>query len=138
LLYSRTTGKFIYIFTVIVYKLIYKHLGTVRLEKHPLLSPTHTAVFQLMKTLLYKAYEFTLFCDNLFGNPKLFSLLRELRIRACGTTRRQGTKLVFGNIDDWKATWGDLRSKVVPTTLVSVWQDSNKVGFCTTIHNGTE
>ena len=25
-----------------------------------------------------------------------------------------------------------------PTTLVSVWQDSNKVGFCTTIHNGTE
>ena len=31
-----------------------------------------------------------------------------------------------------------LRSKVVPTTLVSVWQDSNKVGFCTTIHDGTE
>jgi hypothetical protein len=22
--------------------------------------------------------------------------------------------------------------------LVSIWQDSNKVGFCTTIHNGTE
>ena len=26
----------------------------------------------------------------------------------------------------------------MPTTLVSVWQDSNKVGFCTTIHNRTE
>jgi hypothetical protein len=26
----------------------------------------------------------------------------------------------------------------VSTTLVSVWQDSNKVRFCTTIHNGTE
>jgi hypothetical protein len=26
----------------------------------------------------------------------------------------------------------------VPTTLVSVWQDSNKVGFCTTNHDGTE
>jgi hypothetical protein len=26
----------------------------------------------------------------------------------------------------------------VPATLVSVWQDSNKVGFCTTIHDGTE
>jgi hypothetical protein len=26
----------------------------------------------------------------------------------------------------------------VPTTLVSIWQDSNKVGFCTTIHDGTE
>jgi hypothetical protein len=22
--------------------------------------------------------------------------------------------------------------------LVSIWQDSNKVGFCTTVHNGTE
>jgi hypothetical protein len=41
-----------------------------------------------------------------------------------------------------------LRSKIVPTTptlvgqepttLVSIWQDSNKVGFCTTIHDGTE
>jgi hypothetical protein len=31
-----------------------------------------------------------------------------------------------------------LRLKEVPVTLVSVWQDSNKVGFCTTIHNGTE
>jgi hypothetical protein len=91
-----------------------------------------------MKTLPYSAYQFTLFCDNLFGNPKLFSLLRSLGIGACGTTWRQVTKPVFGNIDDWKAAWGTLRSKVVPTTLVSVWQDSNKVGFCTTIHNGTE
>ena len=45
---------------------------------------------------------------------------------------------MFGNIDDWKAAWGTLHSKVVPTTLLSVWQDSNKVGFCTTIHDGTE
>jgi Transposase IS4 len=79
-------------------------------------------------------------------------LLQSLGIGACGTAWRQVTKLVFGNIDDWKAAWGTLRSVVVPTlsdkdkdenrshtpTLVSVWQDSNKVGFCTTIHNGTE
>jgi hypothetical protein len=104
-----------------------------------------------MKTLPYGAYQFTLFCDNLFGNPKLFSLLRSLGIGACSTTWRQVTKPVFGNIDDWKAAWGTLRSIVVPTlsdkdkdkshaptTLVSVWQDSNKVGFCTTIHNGIE
>jgi hypothetical protein len=91
-----------------------------------------------MKTLPYNTYQFTLFCDNLFGNPKLFSLLQSLGIGACGTARRQVTKPVFGDIDDWKAAWGTLRSIVVPTTLVSVWQDSNKVGFCTTIHNGTE
>jgi hypothetical protein len=49
--------------------------GTVGLKKHPELSPTHSAVFQLMKTLLYDAYQFALFCDNLFGNHRLFSLL---------------------------------------------------------------
>jgi hypothetical protein len=91
-----------------------------------------------MKPLPYHTYQFTLFCDNLFGNPKLFSLLRGLGIGACGTARRQVTKPVFGNIDDWNAPWGALRSKEVPTTLVSIWQDSNKVGFCTTIHDGTE
>jgi hypothetical protein len=26
----------------------------------------------------------------------------------------------------------------VPTTLVSIWQDSNKVGYCSTIHDKTE
>ena len=99
-----------------------------------------------MKTLLYSAYQFTLFCDNLFGNPRLFSLLQSLGIGACSTVWRHVTKLVFGNIDDWNAAWGTLRSKVVPTTLVcqepttlvSIQQDSNKVGFCTTIHDGTE
>jgi hypothetical protein len=53
-----------------------------------------------MKTLPYTTYQFTLYCDNLFSNPKLFSILRSLGIGACGTARRQVTKLVFGNIDD--------------------------------------
>ena len=70
-------------------------------------------MFQLIKTLLYSTYQFTLFCDNLFGNPKLFSLLRSLGIGACGTARRHITKPVFGNIDDWKAAWGTLRSVIV-------------------------
>jgi hypothetical protein len=89
------------------------NIGTVGLEKHPQLSPTHAAVFQLMKTLPYRTYQFTLFCDNLFGNPKLFSLLRSLGIGACSTARRQVTKPVFGDIDDWKVAWGTLRSAVV-------------------------
>jgi hypothetical protein len=54
-----------------------------------------------------------LFCNNLFGNPRLFSLLQDLGIGACGTARRQVTNPVFGNIDKWKAAWGDLCSKVV-------------------------
>jgi Transposase IS4 len=121
------------------------------LKKHPQLSPTHAAVFQLTKTLPYHAYQFTLFCDNLFGNPKLFSLLRSLGIGACGTVRRHVTNPIFGNIDNWNATWGTLRSVIVNAfpesqdlitsnnnVLVSLWQDSNKVGFCTTVHDGTE
>jgi hypothetical protein len=100
-----------------------------------------------MKTLPYYNHQFTLFCNNLFRNPKLFSLLQSLGIGACRTAWRYITKLVFSNVDNWKATWGSLRSAVViafpdklhaPTTLVSMWQDSNKVGFCTTIHNRTE
>jgi hypothetical protein len=97
-----------------------------------------------MKTLPYSAYQFTLFYDNLFGNSKLFSLLQSLGIGACGTARRHVTKPVFGDIDNWKATWGTLCSTVFTAfpdelhapTLVSVWQDSNKVGYCTTIVEG--
>ena len=75
-------------------------IGTIGLKKHLELSPTHAVVFQLMKTLLYSAYQFTLFYDNLFGNPRLFSLLQSLGIGACGTTWRYITKLVFSNIDN--------------------------------------
>jgi hypothetical protein len=74
--------------------------GAVGLQKHPDLSPTHAVVFQLMKTLLYRTYQFTLFYDNLFRNPKLFSLLRSLGIGAYSTARRQVTKPVFGDIDN--------------------------------------
>ena len=119
---------FTYIWLVCIQKYKEKHrefklinIGTVGLQRHPKLSPTHAAVLQLMETLPYHNYQFTLFCDNLFGNPKLFSLLWSLGIGACGTAWRHVTKPVFGNIDEWKASWGSLRSKVVPTTLVSVW-----------------
>jgi len=70
-----------------------------------------------MQTLLYNEYQFTLFCDNLFGNPRLFSLLQSLGIGACGTARRYITKLVFGNIDDWKAVWGTLRAAIIKAFL---------------------
>jgi hypothetical protein len=110
-------------------------------------------MFQLVKTLPYNTYQFTLFYDNLFGNPKLFSLLRSLGIGACSTARRQVTKPIFGNINDWKAPWGTLHSIVIDAfpnnklqaiapkdrnILVSIWQDSNKVGYCTTIYDRTE
>jgi len=57
------------------------------------------------------------------------------------------TKPEFGSLDAWKVAWGTLHSKVVNAypdnlqdgkVLMSIWQDSNKVGFCSTIHDGTE
>jgi hypothetical protein len=66
-----------------------------------------------MKSLPYYTYQFTLYCNNLFGCPKLFSLLRSLGIGAYSTTRRHVTNPIFGNIDNWKAAWGTLHSVVV-------------------------
>ena len=80
-------------------KLIYLNIDIAKAEKHPDLSPTHSAVLQLAKTLLYQTYQFSLFCNNLFGNPKLFSLFRQLGIGACGTVRKHVTKPIFGNLD---------------------------------------
>ena len=81
--------------------------------------------------------------------------MKELGIRAYGTTRQDVTKPIFGVLDDWKVEWGTLHSEinenkaVDPKTtkeidgldrsvLISVWQDNNIVRFCSTIHDGTE
>jgi hypothetical protein len=61
------------------------------------LSDIASAVLQLAKTLLYKDYEFSLFNDNLFNKPELFRQLRALGIGACGTTRKDVTKPLFGD-----------------------------------------
>jgi Transposase IS4 len=54
---------------------------------------------------------------------------------------------VFGLLNNWNPQWGTLHSKIVKAytdiqdngrVLCSVWQDSNKVGFLSTVHDGTE
>jgi hypothetical protein len=130
-------------------------VGIAELNREPLLSPTSSAVLQLAKTLPYDTHEFSLFCDNLFSKPELFSQLKELGIGACGTARQDVTKPLFGTLDNWKVEWGTLYSqvdenkKLDPKTnqeidgldrsvLISVWQDNNIVRFCSTIHDGIE
>ena len=80
---------------------MYLYIGTAEAKKHPDLSPTHSAIFQLARTLLYTAYQFTLFYNNLFGNPRLFSLLQQLGISACGTAWKNVTVPIFGSLDAW-------------------------------------
>ena len=71
------------------------YTGTAKLVANPNLSNTAFAVLQLAKTLLYIEFEFSLFNDNLFNKPELFKQLGALGIRACGTTCKDVTTLVF-------------------------------------------
>ena len=82
---SRSEGKLFMWFIVGFMWLML--VGIAELNQEPLLSPTSSAVLQLAKTLPYESHEFSLFCDNLFSKLELFSQLKELGIRACGTTR---------------------------------------------------
>ena len=54
---------------------------------------------------------------------------------------------IFRSLEAWKVEWGTLYSKVVNVyadnkedgkVLVSIWQDSNKVGLYSTIHDALE
>jgi hypothetical protein len=92
---------------------MYIYLETAEAIKHPDLAATQSAVLQLSKGLPYQDYQFTIFMDNLFSKPKLFSLLRQLGISACGTCCKDVTKLVFGLLDNWNPPWGTLHSKIV-------------------------
>ena len=54
---------------------MYISLETAEAIKYPDLADTQSVVLQLAKELPYQDYQFTIFIDNLFSKPKLFSLL---------------------------------------------------------------
>jgi hypothetical protein len=104
-------------------------------------------VLQLAKELPYEDNQFTIFIDNLISKPHLFSLLQQLGISAVSTCYKDVTKPLFGDLDKWNPPWGTLHSKIAVAypeiqdsgkVLCSIWQDSNKVGMLSTIHDGTE
>ena len=61
------------------------------------LATTYHVVLVLAKTLLYTAYEFNIFINNLFTNLKLFSQLQKLEIRAYGIAWNNVVNLAFAN-----------------------------------------
>lgn len=63
------------------------YIGVKTLESDISLDRTSQAVVDLCLDLLYKAYSFILFCDNYFSKIRLFKVLRDIGIAACGTTR---------------------------------------------------
>jgi hypothetical protein len=66
------------------------------------LALTHYVVLILAKALLYTAYKFNIFINNLFTNLELFSQLRKLGIRACSTAWNNVVNLAFTNHKAWK------------------------------------
>jgi hypothetical protein len=92
---------------------MYMSLETAEVIKHPDLAAVQSAVLQLSKGLPYQDYQFTIFIDNLFSKPKLFSLLRQLGIGAYSICCKDVTKPVFGLLDNWNPQWGTLYSKIV-------------------------
>ena len=113
------------------------------------LALTYNVVLVLAKTLLYTAYEFNVFLDNLFTNLKLFCQLRQLGIGACGTAWANVVSPLFGSSHEtWKPQLGTLWARehkeqtkektTKPGVLVALWQDNAVVKLATTIHQGTE
>ena len=119
---------------------------TAKLVANLNLSNTASAVLQLAKTLPYTEFEFSLFNDNLFNKPELFRQLKALGIRACSTTCKDITTLVFrDSLDNQKLAQGTLQSKIsslinkdTDTILILVQQDSAVVRLVTTIYTRQE
>jgi len=104
------------------------------------LSPTSSAVFQLMMSLPYTNYRFVLYCDNYFSNIPLFKALREYSIAACGTTRPNSARyppVLKFNKHTSRLPWNTLSGVVSTDVLAVVWQDKNVVRFLTTYHECT-
>ena len=51
------------------------------------LSPTSSAVLQMLTTLPYRTHFFTAYMDNYFSNTRLFARLLDYGIGACGTVK---------------------------------------------------
>jgi hypothetical protein len=80
---------------------MYMSLETAEAIKHSDLAATQSAVLQLSKGLPYQDYQFTVFIDNLFSKPKLFSLLCQLGIGVYNICCKDITKPVFELFDNW-------------------------------------
>ena len=154
--YSRTKSKV----SILTYcTLLIACLETAELRLKNGLSATGSMVYQLAKALPYDRYTFSIYMDNYFSSPELYTKLLKLGIGAAGTCRQNFTRAVFGalvpkkgggNSDDneeqelaenTSQIWGALHAKRVPDfpqVLAFVWQDNALVSMLSTIYSGNE
>ncbi|KAL6417911.1 hypothetical protein ACFW04_014253 [Cataglyphis niger] len=86
-------------------------------------------VLQLLKTYLGKGH--TLYVDNFYSSPALFSLLFANRTNACGTVtkRRQGMPKIENKLER-----GELSFRSSENLLVLKWMDKREVYMISTMH----
>jgi hypothetical protein len=125
------------------------------MQQYPLLSATAAGVLTCalnLPTIDTRGEElkYTIFTDNLFTSYRLFSTLRKLGIRACGTVRKGNFGSYFNEeIQDSNngkiLSWGEVRTHVETTdfkgipgeeVLFFIWQDQKVVKGMTTVHDG--
>jgi hypothetical protein len=126
-----------YLFFFLFYS---RNEGTGELEKHDDLSATQSMVWQMSKRLPKNGRVYTIYMDNLFTSVRLFRMLREAGIGACGTTRTNNDPSyppifpVFREKYADKLPWGTSIAVPVGDVLCFGWIDNNAVLALSTVH----
>ena len=107
------------------------------------LTPTSSAIYQLLQVLPYQSHQFNIFMDNYFTNIALFQVLHGLNIGACGTARQNKNAFppdlhnAYPGLP-WNHICGALVGSPRHPVLALQWEDSGSVHFLTTIHKMTD
>jgi hypothetical protein len=108
-------------------------------QQMPGLSKVGNEVFHLVSQLP-KNKSFNIYMDNYFSSIKLFKYLREKKIGACGTVRKNSANFPQILKVDKKLEWDTLSGVVVDDVLAVLWMDNGPVTMLSIIHqiNGDE
>lgn len=123
----------------------YAFIFTSRIQNQPEvqqisnLSKVGNEVYHLVSQLPQNK-AFNIYMDNYFSSIKLFNYLREKKIGACGTVRKNSANFPQILKVDKKLEWDTLSGVVVNDVLAILWMDNGPVTMLSTIHqiNGNE
>lgn len=110
-------------------------------QQVPDLSKVGNEVYHLVSQLPTENKSFNIYMDNYFSSIKLFKYLREKKIGACGTVRKNSANFPHILKIDRKLDWDTLSGVVVDNVLAILWMDNGPVTMLSTIHqidNGNE
>ncbi|CAB4385768.1 unnamed protein product [Rhizophagus irregularis] len=110
-------------------------------QQVPDLSKVGNEVYHFVSQLPTENKSFNIYMDNYFSSIKLFKYLREKKIGACRTVRKNSANFPHILKIDRKLDWNTLSGVVVDNVLAILWMDNAPVTMLSTIHqiyNGNE